>query len=258
MLIDSHVHLNDERYADTCRDIVSAFPRDGIDAVINVAYSRKSAEIALAQAREFDRVYAALSVHPHDSKDYTKEDGDWFLQQSADKKVVAIGEIGLDYHYDLSPRDTQRAVLIKQLEIADAAGLPVIIHLREAAGDMLDILKKHKSLYKNGIVMHCFSETAEYMREVLRLDAYISFAGPLTFKNARHAVECAKEVPQGRFLIETDCPYLTPEPYRGKMNMPAYVRFVAEKLAEIRQVSFETIAEQSTANTLSLFKKMKI
>ena len=106
--------------------------------------------------------------------------------------------------------------------------------------------------------MHCFSETAEYMREVLRLDAYISFAGPLTFKNARYAVECAKEVPQDRFLVETDCPYLTPEPYRGKMNMPAYVRFVAEKLAEIRQVSFDTIAEQSTMNAKTLFKKIKI
>ncbi len=257
MLIDSHVHLNDRRYLDSYRDIAAAFKADGIEAVINVAFDRASAETAVSQAKELDGVYAALAVHPHDSKDYTDKDGGWFLSQSKEKKVVAIGEIGLDYHYDLSPREVQRAVFIKQLEVAAAAALPVIIHLREAAADMLDILKKHKTLLKNGIVLHCFSESPEYMREVLRLGAYISFAGPLTFKNARMAVECAKEVPNDRFLIETDCPYLTPEPHRGKINMPAYVRFVAEKLAEIRGVRFEELAAQSVRNTKALFTKIK-
>ena len=255
MLIDTHVHLNDKRFADGYRGIISDFERDGIGAVINVGFDRPSSEEALRQAVENERVYCALGVHPHDSKDYTDADGEWFVLPHG-SKVVAIGEIGLDYHYDLSPREKQKAAFIKQLEVADAAGLPVIIHLREAAGDMLDILKTNRARLKNGFVMHCFSETPEYMREVLNLGAYISFAGPVTFSNARYAAECARLVPQDRFFVETDCPYLAPVPKRGQMNIPAYVRYVAEKIAEIRGTAFEEIERQSAANAKMLFKKL--
>jgi len=255
-MIDTHVHLNDKRFNDSYKEIVSSFVKDGIQAVINVGYDLKSSEKALKQAREFESVYCALGVHPHDSKDYKDADGELFLKQSADIKVAAIGEIGLDYHYDFSPREKQRDAFIKQLEIADAAKLPVIIHLREAAGDMLKILTEQKSFLQEGFVMHCFSESKEYMKQVLDLGAYISFAGPVTFNNARHAVECAKDVPQDRFLIETDCPYLAPQAKRGQLNMPAYVRYVAEKIAEIRGVDFKEIEVQSTENARKLFWKI--
>ena len=259
MLIDTHVHLNDKRFADSYKGIVSDFEKDGIGAVINVGFDRKSSETALTQAAEFERVFCALGVHPHDSKDYTDADGEYFLKGCQHgQKAVAIGEIGLDYHYDLSPRETQKAAFVKQLEVADAAALPVIIHLREAAGDMLELLKAHRARLKNGFVMHCFSETPEYMRETLNLGAFVSFAGPVTFRNARHAVECARLVPRDRFLIETDCPYLAPEPKRGQMNIPAYVRYVAEKLAEIRGAAFEEIEKQSAANAKALFKRLNI
>ena len=254
-MIDTHVHLNDKRFAETCKDIVAAFEKDELEAVINVGYDRESSEKAFKQAREFERVYCALGVHPHDSKDYTDNDGEWFVLPHG-SKVAAIGEIGLDYHYDFSPREKQKEAFIKQLEVADTARLPVIIHLREAAGDMLAILKENKARLKNGFVMHCFSETPEYMKEALRLGAYISFAGPVTFNNARYAVECAKLVPQDRFLIETDCPYLAPAPHRGQTNIPAYVRYVAEKLAEIRGVPFGETERQSTANAKRLFNKI--
>ena len=257
MLIDTHVHLNDKRLTPLFGDVASSFQRDGLEAVINVGYDRPSSEKALSQAAETDNVYCALGVHPHDAKMYGDADGEYFLKQSAREKVVAIGEIGLDYYRDLSPREAQKEVFIKQLEVADAAGLPVIIHLRDAAGDMLEILKSHKSLYRNGIVLHCFSETPEYMKAAVRLGAYISFAGPVTFANSRHAVECAKLVPDDRFLIETDCPYLAPEPKRGQMNIPAYVRYVAQRLAEIRKVDFEEIERQSANNAKALFKKIR-
>ena len=272
MLIDTHVHLNDKRFNETYRDIISSFPKDGIEAVINVGYDRKSSEKALRLAVEFERVYCSLGIHPHDSRFYTDADGEWFLQRgtggcaiktahtapSPCVKVVAIGEIGLDYHYDFSPREKQREAFVKQLEVAEAAGLPVIVHLREAAGDMLSILKENKSRLKHGLVMHCFSETPEYMKECLRLGAYISFAGPVTFHNARYAVECAKQVPADRFLIETDCPYLAPVPHRGQLNLPAYVLYVAEKLSELRGIAFEEIERQSTVNAKMLFPRLKI
>jgi TatD DNase family protein len=252
------VHLNDKRYSDTADEIVAGFAAAGLEAAIDIAYDRASAERALEQARRYAPVYCALGVHPHDGKDYTDADGDWFLRESRDPKVVAIGEIGLDYHYDLSPRPAQRDAFIRQLHVAEKAGLPVIIHLREAAGEMLDLLKAHKNLYRHGLVLHCFSETREYAREVLNLGAYISFAGPLTFKKAEKAAEVARYVPADRYLIETDCPYLTPEPHRGELNQPAYVRFVAERLAALRNVPFETVETEAAGNARVLFRKLGI
>ncbi|GHV02204.1 hydrolase TatD [Clostridia bacterium] len=257
-MIDTHVHLNDKRYENRADDIVAGFPAAGLSAAVNIAYDRPSAEHALAQAQKYAPVYCALGVHPHDSKEYTDADGDYFLLKSKDPKTVAIGEIGLDYHYDLSPRPAQREAFIKQLHIADKAGLPVIIHLREAAGEMLDLLQAHKSLYSHGLVLHCFSESREYAREVLNLGAYISFAGPLTFKKAEKTAEVARFVPADRYLIETDCPYLTPEPHRGETNEPAYVRFVAEKLSVLRGVPFAQIEQETTENAEAIFKKLNI
>jgi len=255
-VIDTHAHLNDKRYAGRVDQIVAGFAAANLEAVINVSYDRKSAEKAAMQAERFERVWCAVGVHPHDSKDYTDADGEYFLLKAKDKKAVAIGEIGLDYHYDFSPRPAQKEAFVKQLYIADKAELPVIIHLREAAGDMLDILKAHRNLYRRGIVMHCFLESTEYAREVLNLGAYISFAGPVTFKNAVKTVEAARYVPADRYLIETDCPYLTPEPHRGQLNESAFVRHVLEKLADIRGIPVEVAEEETTANAHTLFHKL--
>lgn len=254
MLIDTHVHLNDRRYEGRVGDIVAAFPAQGLEAVVNVSYDRESSEAAVRQAAEYTAVYAAVGVHPHDSKSFTDADGDYFLAQCRENpKVVAIGEIGLDYHYDHSPRDVQREIFVRQIELAFNAKKPVILHLREAAGEMLEILKENKSRLGCGFVLHCFSESKEYAREALNLGAHISFAGPVTFKNAVKTVEVAAYVPDDRFFAETDCPYLTPEPFRGQLNEPKNVRYVAQKIAAIRGTDLEALTELTTANAKRFF-----
>jgi TatD DNase family protein len=256
-VIDTHVHLNDVRFDGSGEGIIAAFARDGLRAAVNIGTDRPSSEKAVAMARRHERLYCAVGVHPHDSRDFNEEDGEYFLRVSAEKKVVAIGEIGLDYHYDLSPRPVQREVFVRQMELARRAALPVIIHLRDAAEDMLDILCANRELYARGLVIHCFSEDREYAGKLLDLGAYISFSGSVTFKGSVKVREAARYVPADRFLIETDCPYLTPEPHRGKPNVPAYVRHVAEKLAEVRGTDFGAIERQSTENALRCFEKLR-
>jgi TatD DNase family protein len=197
-------------------------------------------------------MYATVGIHPHDAKDCTEKTWEQLRRLAQNPKVVAWGEIGLDYFRDLSPREVQKKVFIHQLELADEAGLPVVIHDRDAHGDILKIVREH--LPEAGGVFHSYSGSWEMAKELLQLGFYISFSGPLTYKSARHAVEVAANVPEDRFVVETDCPYLPPEPYRGRRNEPAYVREVVAKIAEIKGLSFEKVAQLSSANARQLFR----
>ena len=207
--------------------------------------------LAVALAEKYPGIYAAVGMHPHDSQDMKETDYRQLEQWATHPKVVAIGEIGLDYHYDLSPRPVQKEVFLRQLDVARKTGKPFIIHEREAHADMLDIIR-YAARGLNG-VFHCFSGSVETAREYLKMGFYISVAGPVTFPKSVKTKEVAKAVPLDRLLVETDSPYLTPQPFRGKRNEPAYVRLVAEEIANLRDIPLAELAEATTANVRRLF-----
>ncbi len=251
MIIDTHAHLNDERLAPLVQEIMGTMQEKGLGAIINVGYDRPSSELALKQAREYENLYAVVGIHPHDAKAQTQDDYRYFESVSQDKKVVAIGEIGLDFYYDLSDRDVQKRVFVEQLELAHALKLPVVMHVRDAYGLALEILKENKRFLEYSGVMHCYAGSKELLKEFVDLGLYASFGGVTTFKNFGKA-EVVKYCPSDRLLLETDCPYMTPVPYRGKTNMPEYITLVRDKIQEWRDdVDVESV---TTRNARSLFK----
>ncbi len=253
MLIDSHAHLDDPRFDKDRDELIKSLKDGDIDLVINPGADLQSSIKSVSLSEQYDNIYAAVGIHPHSAKDMDESTID-ILKSFADReKVVAIGEIGLDYYYDNSPRDIQKQKFIEQLNLAKEVNLPVIIHSRDAAGDTFDILKAAQDGSLEG-VLHCYSGSVEMAMEYIKLGFYISIAGPVTFKNARIVKEVAKTVPMDRLLIETDSPYLTPEPHRGKRNEPLYVRYVAGTIAELRGISFEEVATKTAENTKKLFK----
>lgn len=254
MLIDTHAHLTDEKLFPEIDGIVSGMNADGLEYIVIVGCDRKSSEDCLAISEKYDRVYSTVGIHPHDAKDATTDDYAFFEKAFRSEKCVAIGEIGLDYHYDLSPREVQKRVFVEQLELAYSLKAPVVIHLREAYGDMLELLRQNAQKLYYGSLIHCYSGSREMLGEFLKFGSLISFGGSLTFKNARHAPEVAAAVPKDSFVVETDCPYLTPEPFRGRVNYPKYVEFAAKKLAEIRGETFGEIAKTTTINAKRFYK----
>ena len=258
MLIDSHCHLNDEDLAPVADRIVGDFGSDGILAAINVGYDMPSSLLAVEQAKRYEPVFAAIGMHPHDSRLMTEADYDTLCRLSQEDKVVAIGEIGLDYHYDLSPRDTQKQVFERQIVLADELKLPIILHVREAYDDTREILERNKRHLANGVLLHCYSGSAEMVKVFDKYDCYYAFGGAITFKNAKHNLESLKQVRPDRLLFETDCPYMTPVPFRGQTNEPKYINLVLERAGEILEKDKEELAKQSVANTLRLFKRLKL
>lgn len=252
MFIDSHAHLDDRRFNGDRERIIESLKENKIDIAINIGADLKTSIDSVALAKKYDNIYAAVGVHPHSASELNPYNLERIKELSKNEKVVAIGEIGLDFYYDNSPRDVQRKWFKEQLKLAKELNLPVIIHSRDASQETFDTIKEAQDGNLRG-VLHCFSGSAEMAAEYVKLGFYISVGGPVTFKNARVVREVAEAVPLDKLLIETDCPYLTPEPYRGKRNEPAYVRYVAEKIAEIRGITVEEVAEATTRNTKELF-----
>lgn len=251
-LIDTHVHLDDPRLRRQLPEVLAYAAAMGVTRMINIGYNMESSQASLALAREHENIWAAVGIHPHSAKDFTEKDLAGLENLARDAKVVAIGEIGLDYHYDHSPRSVQREVFARQLELARHLNLPVIIHQREAVQHTLDCLAAYAPLPRGG-VMHCFSGSVEVMERCLELNLHIGLGGPVTFKNARKPKEVAAAVPLERLLLETDCPYLAPHPHRGKTNQPGYLPLVAAEIAAIRQVSPVEIASACWDNARTLF-----
>lgn len=253
MIIDSHAHLDDSRF-DYDRDmIIKNLKNNGIELVINIGADLKTSIASVSLADKYDNIYAAVGVHPHSAKEMDNSTIEILKSFAKRDKVVAIGEIGLDFHYDNSPRDIQRKWFKEQLKLAKEVDLPVIIHTREAAQETFDILKEAQDGSLRG-VLHCYSGSVEMALEYIKLGFYISIAGPVTFNNAKVTKEVAKAVPLDKLLIETDCPYLTPMPYRGKRNEPMFTKYVAETIAEIRGITFDELAKATNNNTKGLFK----
>ena len=253
MLIDSHVHLDDRRYNNDRDRIIKGLKDDGIELVINIGADLQTSIASVSLAEKHDNVYAVVGVHPHSAKEVDDSTLEILRSFASRDKVLAIGEIGLDFHYDNSPRDVQRKWFKKQLELAKEVNLPVVIHSREADQETFDIIKEAQDGSLRG-VLHCYSGSVEMAMEYIKLGFYISLAGPVTFNNARVPKEVAKAVPLDKLLIETDSPYLTPTPNRGKRNEPAYVRYVAAEIAELRGISFDDLIKATNRNTKDLFQ----
>lgn len=250
--IDSHAHLDDERFDEDRDEVIAFLYENDVQIVLNPGSDLNSSKKALALAEKYPFIYAAVGFHPHDSKYMKEEYLDIFKEMAGKKKVIAIGEIGLDYYYDNSDRDVQRKWFREQIRLARELDLPYIVHNRDSHEDVLRIMKEEHYEGARGI-LHCYSGSAELSREFIKLGFYISLGGPVTFKNARVPKLVAKEVPFDKLLIETDSPYLTPEPYRGKRNEPKYVKYVAEEIAKIRNVSLDEVAEKTGENFNRLF-----
>ncbi|MDR3600096.1 MAG: TatD family hydrolase [Desulfosporosinus sp.] len=253
MIWDTHAHLDDLVYTEDFQEVVARLLSAGISRVTNVGYDLSSSERSVKLAQDYDFIHAAIGIHPHNAEEATDETWAKLLLLAKQPKVLAWGEIGLDYYRDLSPRLIQKEVFVQQISLANEAGLPIVIHNRDAHQDVLEIIKAHPPKY--GGVFHCYSGSWEMAKIVLNLGFYLSFAGPVTYKNARHTVEVAAQAPLDRILVETDSPYLTPEPRRGKRNEPLYVREVVKKLAEIKNLSFEDIASQTMRNAEIIFRR---
>lgn len=251
--IDTHAHLYDPAFDEDRGDVINRYREEGGQELICVAFDMDSVPRALELAEEYEFIYASVGIHPHDAESVPENYLELLAGWSRHPKVVAFGEMGLDYYRDLSPRDVQRKVFIEQLNLAKEMGKPIIIHDRDAHGDLLDILRR-EGVGEAGGVMHCFSGSPEMARECINLGLYISLAGPVTFKNARKLKEVAVSVPLERLLIETDCPYLAPEPRRGKRNEPAYVKYVGEHIAALRGLTPEKFTEVTGANARRLFR----
>ena len=252
MLFDTHAHLDDNRFNEDRDEIIKKCKEEGVGLILNAGSNLLTSAQSIALAKQFDFIYASVGVHPHDASTMDEDSISVIREMAKERKVVAIGEIGLDYHYDFSPREVQKLRFAEQIELAKELRLPVIIHDRESHADIMDIMKK-TNVKEVGGVLHSFSGSIEMAKECIDLGLYISLGGPVTFKNARKTVEVAKEIPLEMLLIESDSPYLTPEPYRGKRNYPALVRYVAEKIAEIRGISCEEVIEKTCENGKRLF-----
>ncbi len=252
-MFDTHAHYDDEKFDTDREKTLENVYKSGVNYIVNAADSLKSAEKSIALAEKYPFIYAAVGIHPHNAKDFSDNVLAEISRLCEHKKVVAVGEIGLDYHYDFSPRDIQRRVFAAQIDLAAQKSLPIVIHEREALQDTLCIIKENRGKIGKAL-WHCFSQSKEILAEVMRLDGfYISLGGVVTFKNAVKAVDTAREVPLDRLLLETDCPYLTPVPHRGERCDSSYMRYTAEKIAQIRGMSFDELCRATEENAKKFY-----
>ena len=248
-IFDTHAHYDDSRFDEDRDELLSSLSEKGVAHIVNCGCDLKSSLTTLALAEKYDFIYAAVGVHAHEAEEATDEDLQKIAELYKNKRVVAVGEIGLDYHYDFSPRERQLEVFEAQLALANELELPVIIHDREAHEDTMKLLKKHRP---KGVV-HCFSGSAEMAKEILKLGMYIGLGGAVTFKNAVKPVEVAKMLPLDRLLLETDAPYMTPVPFRGTRCDSAHIAYTAEKIAEIKGIDVQELIDVCSENAKRLF-----
>lgn len=252
---DNHAHLDDERFNDDRDEIIEKIHNDEIDKFVSAGYSLESSKKSIELSKKYDFIYSTCGVSPNDipqtEEELWKELSEIKKIAKENKKVVAIGEIGLDYHWNIENKELQKKAFIEQIKIANELELPIQIHTREAVMDTLEILKQN-NVNKKGI-FHCCPLNRELVKEGLKLGFYISFAGPVTFKNSKNANEIIEMVPNDKMLIETDSPYLSPEPFRGKRNDPRNVKLVAKKIAEVKNITIEDVAGITYKNAINIF-----
>lgn len=253
MFFDSHAHYDHDQFDSDRELVLDRLKEEGISNVINAASDIDSSKKAIKLTEKYSYFYCSVGIHPHDVSKANEEDIAKLKKLSENNKVVAVGEIGLDYYYNHSAKETQRQWFKKQLNLARELNLPVIIHDRDAHADCLDIIMSEK-IEEIGGVFHCYSGSWEMAKKLLDMGLYISFSGSITFKNAVKLIEVVKNIPKDRMLIETDCPYLAPVPYRGKRNDSSYIKYTAEKIADVKGISIEEVAHLTADNTKTLFR----
>lgn len=251
-IIDSHAHLDDERFEEDRDRLIKSFEEDRVLLVVNPAVDLKSSQRAVELANENKRIFAMVGSHPDEIGYFNEKTRDFYIKLAKNNsKVVAVGEIGLDYHWDTWPREDQKRVFIEQIEMARDLNLPIVIHSRDAIEDTYEILKKHAGGMK--VLLHAFSESWEVCQRYLKLGFYIALGGVVTFKNANKLLKVAENIPLESLLLETDSPYLTPMPYRGKRNQPKYVHYVAKKIGELKNVDPDLVRKVTAENAKNFF-----
>ena len=253
MFIDTHVHLNADQFQEDLQEVIDRARAAKVEKMIVVGFDRITIERAIKLIEEYEFIYAVIGWHPVDAIDCTEKDLAWIEELTHHPKVVGIGETGLDYYWDKSPKEVQQELFRQQIRLAQKVNLPIIIHNRDATGDVVRILKEENAQTVGGI-MHCFSGSVETALECIKMNFMISLGGPVTFKNARLPKMVAKEIALEHLLIETDAPYLAPHPYRGKRNEPSFVPLVPEEIARLKEISVEEVAKSTTENAIKIFK----
>ncbi|MCQ9625551.1 TatD family hydrolase [Cetobacterium somerae] len=248
-LVDTHCHLDNEKFDEDRLEVIERI-KENLEFCVNIGYDLASSKKSLELAKEYDFIYAVIGVHPIDIAEYSEEVEKELELLGKNPKVVAIGEIGLDYHWMTEPKEVQQERFKKQLELAEKLNKPVVIHTRDAMEDTVNILKEYPNI--TGVI-HCYPGSLETAKQLVDR-FYLGIGGTLTFKNSKKAVEVVKDIPLDRIVIETDCPYLTPEPFRGKRNEPIYVEYVAKKIAEIKEISVEDVTKITTENAKKLYR----
>ena len=250
MYFDTHAHYDDKKFNDDRDELLGSMQDSGITMILNAGSSLWSSKFSLKLADKYSFIYASVGVHPHDSKSMTDDTVFELENLLSHPKAMAVGEIGLDFHYDFSPRDVQKNRFREQLELARQVNKPVIIHERESLNDTLEIIRDYRDLTG---VFHCFSGSWDTAKIILNMGWYLSFTGVITFKNARRALEVLEMMPTDRMMLETDCPYMAPEPMRGNRNSSLYLPYIAEKIAEVRGLAVEEVAAITMVNGLRFF-----
>ena len=248
-IFDTHAHYDDSRFDEDRDELLSSLCSKGVTNIINCGCDYKSCLTTLELAEKYDFVYAALGVHAHEAEEATEEDFRKIKELYSHKKVVAVGEIGLDYHYDFSPRERQTEVFERQIVLAKELDLPIIVHDRESHEDTMKLLKK----YRPKGVVHCFSGSVEMAKEIVKLGMYIGLGGAVTFKNARKPLEVAEYLPMEYLLLETDAPYMTPVPFRGQRCDSSHIAYTAEKIAEVKGMDVQELIDRCNENSRRLF-----
>ena len=249
-MIDTHAHLNDPKLYNSVQEILSN-PR--LESVCVAGYHLPSSRLAVALSQNYDKIYAIVGCHPHDADKFSKDEREYYKMVANYPKVVAIGEIGLDYYYDRSPRDTQKRVFEEQIILAKEVGLPIVLHVRDAYADTLEILARNADKLTNGVLVHCYSGSKETVREFMRYDCYFALGGAITYKGAKKD-DVIKAIPLDRLVVETDAPYLTPVPKRGEINEPKNIEFVIKKIADTLGVSEQEVENITTTNAKRFFR----
>ncbi|AUS84914.1 hydrolase TatD [Lysinibacillus sp. YS11] len=252
MFIDTHVHLNADQYEEDLQEVIDRALEAKVERMVVIGFDRKTIERTMQLIEQYDFVYGVIGWHPVDAIDCTQQDLEWIEQLASHPKIVGIGETGLDYYWDKSPKDVQQELFRKQIQLAQKINLPIVIHNRDATGDVVQILREENAASVGG-VMHCFSGSVETACECIAMNFMISLGGPVTFKNARLPKEVATEIALEHLMIETDAPYLAPHPHRGKRNEPAFVPLVAEEIARLKGLTIEEIAQATTTNAKNFF-----
>lgn len=252
MIFETHAHYDDEQFAEDRDMLLSSMAENRVGTIVNVGASLSGCRASVELAGKYPFVYAAVGVHPDEAGDLNEETFAWLKAQFDNPKVVAVGEIGLDYYWDNAPREVQKYWFIEQLRLAEALDKPVIIHSREAAADTLEIMKE----YAKGLrgIIHCFSYSKELAREYVKMGFYIGVGGVVTFKNAKKLKEVVEELPLQRIVLETDCPYLAPVPNRGKRNSSLNLKYVAEEIAKLKGASAEEVIWQTEQNAKEVYR----